>query len=169
MTPSTRRGVKEGLEFGLIAGLIFALAEIVAAALMGDPPLSALRLFASVLLGHAALETAALGRVVLVGAIAHLLLSAVFGVVYGLFAAVLAPDMQTNWRKQAWIGLAFGASVWLVNFQIFAGILYPWFQKTPQLLQVSLHAAFFGLPLALMYVAAERRTRPVQRASTLAH
>jgi len=157
MTGSTRRRLKEGLEFGLIAGLILATLEIAGAVAMGARPVTPLRMAASVVLGHAAFAETAIGRSLVVGAMVHSLLSAVFGVVYGAFAAQLPVELQTNRGKQVWLGLCFGAALWLVNFQIAAVLFYPWFLKTPPLLQLPMHALFFGLPLTLMYSAAERR------------
>lgn len=162
MTGATRRGAKEGLGFGLIAGVIFALAEMIGAAMMGDPPLMPVRMFASVVLGESALQTASLGSVVVVGTIAHLALSAVFGLIYGVVNARLSSTTETSWGRQVGLGLLFGVMLWLVNFQIIARILYPWFLMTPQVLQMAMHAMFFGLPLGLMYAAAERRVQHVR-------
>lgn len=164
MADATKRGAKEGLSFGLIAGIIFAMMEIAGAAMMGNPPLMPLRMFASVVLGGSAMQTASLGSVVVVGTIAHLALSAVFGLIYGLVNARFSPKTETSWGRQAGLGLLFGAMIWLVNFQIIARILYPWFLMTPQFLQMAMHAMFFGLPLALMYAAAERRVQHIGRA-----
>lgn len=169
MTGSTRRRLKEGLEFGLIAGLIFASLQIAGAVAVGARPVAPLWMAASVVLGRAALGGIATGHALAVGAIAHLLLSAVFGLVYGAFAAQLPVEMQANRGKQVWLGLCFGAALWLVNFQIIAVLFYPWFLRTPQLLQLSMHALFFGLPLTLMYSAAERRAPRHAKTSTLNH
>ena len=94
----------------------------------------------------------------------HLALSALLGLIYGLVNARLSPETETRWARQAGLGLLFGALVWLVNFQVVARLLYPWFLTTPQSVQLLLHALFFGLPLGLMYAAAERRVQHVQRA-----
>lgn len=164
MATSTRRGIREGIGFGLIAGIIFAAMEVAGAALMGNPPLMPLRMFASVVLGQAALETVSTGTALLVGSVVHLVLSALFGVVYGLVNSRLSAETRTGWARQAGIGLLFGVLIWLVNFQVIARAFYPWFLTTPQFLQMLMHAVFFGLPLGLMYAAAERRVVHVQRA-----
>lgn len=163
MRESTRRGIKEGIGFGLVAGAIFAVMEIVGAALMGDPPLMPVRMFASTVLGEQALMEAPLGTAVAVGLVAHFALSAIFGLVYGAINAALSPATETSYGRQAGLGLVFGAALWLVNFQIIARILYPWFLETPQLVQLAMHALFFGLPLALMYAAAERHAHHLGR------
>jgi hypothetical protein len=163
MTSATRRGIKEGIGFGIIAGILFAIMEVVAAAGMGDPPLMPLRMFASIVLGSAALETVGMGTAFLVGSLVHLVLSGVYGLVYGVVNARLPTKTRTGWASQAGIGLAFGAVLWLFNFQIVARILFPWFLMAPQLTQLLLHALFFGLPLGLMYAAAERRVHHGRR------
>ncbi len=156
MAGENRRSVGEGVAAGLIAGVIFAMMEIVGAAMMGNPALMPIRMFASVVLGKSAME-GALGTALVVGTIAHLVLSAVFGVVYGLFSARLSEATKTSFGRQAGIGILFGLVVWFVNFQIIARVLYPWFLGAPQFLQALMHGLFFGLPLALIYAASERR------------
>lgn len=158
-TRKTGRGAAEGIGAGLIAGVIFAAAEIVGSAVMGNPPLMPLRAFASVVLGESALQTASLGTAVVVGVVAHLVLSAIFGVIYGLLNSTFSSKTETSFGRQAGLGLLFGAVLWIVNFQIIARILYPWFLGMPQLYQVLMHAIFFGLPVAFVYAAAERRVQ----------
>ena len=156
MDRENRRSVGEGIKAGLIAGVIFAMMEIVGAAMMGNPPLMPVRMFASVVLGQGAME-GPLGVPLVVGTIAHLVLSAVFGIVYGLLAARTSEATKTSFGRQAGLGILFGLVVWLVNFHIIARVLYPWFLGTPQFLQAVMHGLFFGLPLALIYAVSERR------------
>ena len=159
METKMKRGLKEGIEFGLIAGVIFGLVEILVSAMMGNPPLQPIRMFASVVLGETALQSTELGSVVVIGAVVHLALSALFGLIYGAINGALSRETETSWGRQAGIGLVFGVLLWFVNFQLIARAIYPWFLDTPQALQAALHAVFFGLPLALMYAAAERRVQ----------
>lgn len=164
MANETKRGAREGLGFGIVAGVIFALMEIFATAIMGDPALVPLQMFASIVLGEGAFAATAGGGVLFLGILVHLVLSAAFGLTYGLINAQFNATTQTSWGRQVWIGLAFGFGLWLVNFQIIARIFYPWFLGTPQFLQLMLHALSFGLPLALMYAGAERREHHVGHA-----
>lgn len=164
MPDAKRRGVKEGAGFGVVAGIIFAIVEVLGAAMMGNPPLMPFRMFASVLLGQGAMETMSAGGAFVVGTVVHLVLSAAFGAVYGLVNSRLAAETQTSRGRQVGIGLAFGVILWLVNFHIIARILYPWFLMTPQFLQMMMHAVFFGLPLGLLYAGAERRVRTLRPA-----
>lgn len=156
MTDVTRRSVKEGIGFGLLAGIIFAVAEVIAAVAMGMPALEPFRMFASVLFGAGALEFGP-GAALIAGAIIHLILAAIFGVIYGLINTRLPLEAHTNWGSQIVLGLVYGAALWLVTFQIIARIAYPWFLETNQLAQFLLHAIFFGLPLGLLYATGERR------------
>lgn len=161
MSDIARRGAREGIAFGLIAGILFAAAEIVASVLHGGSPLMPIRMFASILAGSAALNTGLLGTTVLWGGLIHIGLSVCFGLIYGLINARLSTETETRWGRQAWLGLTYGAMLWLVNFQIIGRYLFPWFLTTAPFLQMVLHAVFYGLPLALMYAAAERRAQMI--------
>ena len=165
MTAETRRGAKEGLEFGILAGIIFAIMEITAAAASGHPALMPLKMFASVVLGKAALEPTAGSSVLLVGMVAHLALSGAFGMVYGIVNQRLSTETQTQFARQAGIGLIAGALLWLGNFQVIGRLLYPWFLRQPQVPALLMHAVFFGLPLGLFYAAAKRKARHIGRAA----
>lgn len=165
MANETRRGAKEGLGFGIIAGVIFGVVEIIAAAMMDNPLLMPLQMFASIVMGQEAFAETAGGGTLLTGIIVHLVLSAIFGVVYGVVNAQFGAATQTSWGRQIGVGAAFGFALWLVNFQIIARLFYPWFLGTPQFLQMMMHVLFFGLPLALMYAGAERREHHVGHAT----
>lgn len=160
MTGSTKRTVGEGIGFGILAGIVFAMMEMVGAAIMGNPPLMPFRMFASLAMGAEALETTAAATAFFVGAAVHLGLSAVYGLIYTSVSAQLTPQARTSWGRQAGIGLAFGVALWLVNFQVIARFWFPWFLDAPQLPQAMMHAVFFGLPLGLMCAGAERRALP---------
>lgn len=163
MRETTKRGVKEGIGYGLIAGMIFGVMEIVGAAIMGNPPLMPIRMFASVVLGHSALMESSLATAVAIGIVAHLALSGVFGLVYGAINGLLSSETETSYGRQTALGLLFGAMLWIINFQLIGRALFPWFLGTPQFLQMLMHAMFFGLPLALLYAATERRVQHVGR------
>ena len=158
------RSIKEGVGFGLIAGAVFAAAETVVAIATGSPALMPFRMFASVLLGADALAVTPAATAFAVGLIAHLWLSTMYGLFYGIYNSALTMPTRKAHGRQAVIGLLFGAMLWLVNFQVFARFQYPWFFEMAQAPQLVLHAVFFGLPLGLLYATAERRGRPVQRA-----
>ena len=160
----TGRVLSQGMGYGLIAGLVFGTVEIIGSAAMGNPTLMPIRMFASVLLGQEAFsETVWRGWFVALGLGVHFGLSALFGLIYSAIESRMSVEGRTSWGRQSAVGLLFGAAIWLVNFQIIARIFYPWFLETPQFLQLALHAVTFGLPLGLMFAAAERYQRRTKR------
>ena len=155
MNREMTRALKEGVGFGVIAGILFAIASMIVAAAGGQPAAEPLRNAASVVLGSDALVSMS-GGTLLTGIVVHVVLSAIFGAVYGLFDGALSRDLRSSYGWQAGLGLVFGVALWLVNFQIIARVVYPWFIDQNQLVAAAMHAVFFGLPLGLMIAASER-------------
>jgi hypothetical protein len=143
--------------YGLLVGVFFALMEMIGAAAMGAPPLSPWRAFASTVLGRAALDRTPLAIALIVGIIAHFTLSAIYGGVYAVGNQRLSQETRRSWGREAALGLIFGILLYVINFQVFARILYPWFRQANQPWQFVLHTLFFGLPLALLFTADARR------------
>jgi len=164
MRTAVVRSAKEGLGFGIIAGLVLAIAEMCAAGIAGYPPLAPYRFAASLVYGARGLDATPLNTAIAVGAIVHLVLSALFGLIYGAINSRASVSTRVRTDRQAAEGLLFGAALWLVNFQLIARAGFPWFLGTSQLIQLAMHAVFYGLPLGLMYAAAERRVHPVRSA-----
>ncbi|MCP3137147.1 hypothetical protein [Pyxidicoccus xibeiensis] len=147
-----------GLLFGLAAGVVLALAEVVLAVATGEDALRPVRMSAAVGLGQASLTGGvSAGQVLLVGLGIHLALSALAGLAYSLLDAVLPPDGRGRWEFQSAVGMLFGILVWAVSFQFVGRGYYPWFHEVPQFPQIVLHAVFLGLPLSLLFTTAERR------------
>lgn len=166
MSHSVRRAAREGIEFGLCAGLVLMLAELVASMVQRQPSFYPLRQMAAAVAGPGLLESMSASAVFLAGVVVHLALSALFGVVYTFMNAAFSDRTQTRWDRQAAMGLLFGAAVWAVKYQLAARYLQPALVSDMQLqfLQLALHTFFYGWPLALFYATAERRLRPLDRA-----
>jgi hypothetical protein len=162
------RSVKEGVVAGLLAGALFAIAQVAETVSDGDAAVLAFRRSASVLLGPAALTTTPAATAVAVAVIAHLYLSAIYGLCYGIYNAALTAPSRRSASRQLIIGALYGAMLWLVNFQAVSRALYPWLLALPQHAQLVLHAAAFGLPLGLLYATAAYRTLPGEPALPLA-
>ncbi|WP_164019206.1 hypothetical protein [Pyxidicoccus trucidator] len=147
-----------GLLFGVAAGLVLALAEVVVAVATGDSPLRPVRMAAGLALGPPALTPAvSAGTALLLGGGIHLALSAVWGLLYSFLDAMLPPDGRGRWEFQSAVGLLFGIFIWLVSFQFVARGYAPGFLEVPQFPQIVLHSFFLGLPLAMLFTAAERK------------
>ncbi|MBJ6760804.1 hypothetical protein JGU66_08510 [Myxococcaceae bacterium JPH2] len=147
-----------GLLFGVAAGAVFALAEMALATAAGEGPSRPVRMAAAVLLGTRAFTPqVSMGVAAAVGLGMHLVLSAAWGVLYSLVDSRLPPDGRGRWEFQAAVGMLFGMFVWMVDFQFVARGYFPWFLDVPQFTQVVMHAVFWGLSLALLFTAAERR------------
>jgi hypothetical protein len=158
MRDDTRKVALDGVGYGMVAGMIFALVEMAVAGRSAEALLP-LRMSASVLLGESALGLS-VGASTLIGLGVHLGLSALFGLIYGLLDGHRPQEPERSWMRQAAFGTAYGLALWLFDFQVVGRLTHPWFLDAPQLGQAVLHAFFFGMPLALMYVHRARNTRP---------
>ena len=159
------KSIKEGVVAGLVAGTLFAIAQVVSVMAAGELPMLAFRRSASVLLGPAALTATPTASAIAIALIAHLYLSAIYGLCYGIYNSALSGLSRRSAPRQTIIGPLYGAVLWLVNFQVFARALYPWLLVLPQPAQLVLHAVGFGLPLGLLYATAEHRAQPTAPAA----
>ncbi|MEW5853375.1 MAG: hypothetical protein AB2A00_31655 [Myxococcota bacterium] len=155
-TPN-KKTLVEGIGLGVAAGILFAIAEVIVASVMGDPPLKPFRMFSSILLGRDGLEDAPIGMAFGVGTLVHLVLSGFYGAIYGVIDGYLNERSKVSPSTQGGFGLVFGLALYLINFQVFARLLFPWFLDAPQIAQALLHALFYGAPLGLMFAFWERR------------
>jgi len=155
----TARGAKLGMGLGLLAGLVFVAVEIGFATASGLGPAWPFRLFSSVALGRDALDLLPADDAILLGTSLHVVLSALYGIAYGVYNAALIDETRTAWLRQSLIGTGFGVLLWVMNVQVLALSHFPWFLELPQGPQLVMHALGFGLPLGLLYAAVERRFR----------
>lgn len=156
----TRQSAIRGVRIGVACGFIFGVAATVGAVLVGYGPLLPLRLGASIILGQGALTSSSVGGVLLLGLVVHFAVSSYYGLMFGLMHERY---IHVHWMKNSHrmvLGLVFGLLVWAINLQVIARILYPWFFDFRQGILAVIHVLFFGLPLAMMYVAKERRATP---------
>lgn len=156
MASDATRTQGEGALAGALAGIVFGLAQILAAAATGDPAVTPFRGAASLLFGAGGLDDLAAPTAIAVGSLIHLVLSLVFGWAFGLVSAALTADLRRSWFMGAVLGAAYGTLLWLVNFHAVARLAFPWLLALPQGTQWLLHAVFFGVPLGLLLASAER-------------
>ena len=148
---AVRFGLGTIVDTGVVAGIIFAAFEILAAALLMGPEAAAmpLRMIGAMVLGTQALEPGySLVTAAMTGVIVHLILSVVFT---GIFAAIAPPILMasglgTTSGSLALAGIAFGIALWLINFYLVApAVGWTWFpERTDPVVQFLAHAFFFG-------------------------
>ena len=148
----TNRWVRQGLIGGLIAGLIFAMFEMVVAALINGASafFMPLRMIGAMVLGAEALDPGySLITAGPAGVLVHVVLSALFGAVFGAVVAAVAAA-----------GL-YGLLLWLVNFYVVAPVAgWDWFPNgTDEAVQFVAHVVCFG---ALLGFYLDREARPTR-------
>jgi hypothetical protein len=150
------RSIKEGTGYGLIGGVVFGVGLVAATVVDGGPPIIVVRTLASVLLGPAALYSTSAATAVVVGTIAHLYFSAMFGLFYGVYNSALTLRTRRSLPREAAVGMIYGAMLWLVAFRFVVPYRWPWLLEVPALPVFVMHVVLYGLPLGLLYATAER-------------
>lgn len=161
MWKTVRRALREGVEFGGCAGVVWLLADLVASVVQRRPMFYSLRTLAAPVV-----QDIAPSAVFLAGISFYLVVGALLGVVYCLLNACLSDRTRTRLDRQAAIGLLFGAAVWAVKIHVVTRYMFPAFLADRKFLfvQLVLHTFFLGVPLAIFYAIAERRLQPLMRA-----
>jgi hypothetical protein len=134
---------------------------MVAAGIGDGTPWVPWRLAASLLLGPGAVSATVTPGLALTGLLVHLVLSAFFGMLWSVAARLLWPRLRDSTGSHLALAALYGAGLWLLNFQLVARGMFPWFLSYDSPVQVLLHAVAYGLPLGL-YVAT--RVRAVDEA-----
>jgi hypothetical protein len=145
-----------GAVMGIIAGIIFAIFEMIVAAIMGPSFVAPLMMIGAIVLGEGALPpqpTIGLAMVISVGVIVHMVNSAIFGAIFGAIASGIGALRSSRWALIL-AASAFGFLLWPINFYVIGTILFPWFLQANQLWQGFVaHTFFFGSVLGLLLAA----------------
>ncbi len=143
---------RAGLWAGLIAGLVFMLAEMAMVALIqGESPWAPPRMIAAMVLGQDVLPPPAtfdLG-IVSVAMLVHFGLSLVYGALFALLARHL------DRTKALIVGAVLGLVLYVVNFYPIAAAMFPWFAMARNGISIAAHL-IFGVALAAAYTALRR-------------
>jgi len=153
--PRTDTGVwvKHGVIGGIIAGVVFAMFEmIMAAVLMGTGAFfMPLRMIGAIVLGQQALApTYPLVTAGAVGIILHMMFAIVFGVVFALIASAVPPLRESSGALVV-AASVFGLLLWVVNFYVIAPAAgWVWFpQQSSAVVQFVAHTFMYGTVLGL--------------------
>jgi uncharacterized membrane protein YagU involved in acid resistance len=142
---------KHGALGGLIAGIAFALFEMIITAILmgGDAFFMPLRMIGAIVLGQQALMPEYdLATAAVVGLVVHMMLSIIFGIVFAVVAA-LVPALAQSTGALLVSASAYGFLIWLVNFYLIARIAgWNWFpDETNVAVQFVAHTFLFGTVL----------------------
>jgi len=141
--------VTRGVAGGLFGGVAFAIANMYYADAHGKPAVAPFLDIATIF-HHQKMPMMSPENVV-TGLVLHVALSMVFGVVFALVVVPVA-------RGAAMVavgGLAYGLVLFVVNFQIFGRVFFPWFTnpKGPnQLFELWIHPVAYGLFLVPFFL-----------------
>lgn len=150
----------EGIVGGLAAGAIFAALQTIAAPLLGGSPGDPWKAFASVALWRQAVAGPLTPGVLLAGVVCHFAIAGGYGLLWGAVVRKLPHQVRDDWGLHAAAATVFGVGLYLVNVQVIARGLYPWFLEANAFVQLLLHGVAYGLPLGLYLTA---RVRPYDR------
>jgi hypothetical protein len=142
--------VRQAATGGVVAGLIFALFEMVAAAALtgANALFTPLRMVVAIARGPQVLAPDYPLTVIVLGGLSlHLMIAAVYGVIFSILAAALRLARPSLALLAA--ASLYGLLLWLVNFYLIAPLAFPWFTQTDPIVQCVAHTIFFGAALGL--------------------
>ncbi len=153
---------KTGMVGGLLAGLAFAVFEMIVAAIVAGQLFGPFRMISATVLGQQALSPqVSLATAIMVGTLVHLVYSVVAGAVFALIVAAVTAFHRTPGALVS-IGGIYGLLMWLVNFYLIAPAFgWIWFpQRASQFWQGFVAHTFLYGALLGWYVAARQLAKP---------
>lgn len=147
--------LKHGVIGGVIAGIVFAMAEMIFAGLMQGKPFMPLHMIASIPLQQ---EPTQIGQAtaITVGMIAHFIYSMLLGVIIAYLVAHIGA-LRNSPNTTVMVTTILGFLSWPINFYLIAPIInVPWFATQTQPVPQATWHALFGLVLGL-YLASKLR------------
>ncbi len=147
------RWVKRGAIGGVIAGIVFAMFEMIMAAVLSgaDAFFMPLRMIGAIVLGMKALDPGySLVTAGVAGLMVHMMLSIMFGIIFAALA-VYIPGLANSSPILLVAASVYGFALWIVNFYVIAhAASWLWFpDKTNVAVQFVAHTIMFGTVLGL--------------------
>jgi hypothetical protein len=150
----TSTWVRTGLIGGVVAGIVFAMFEMIMAAVLngGEAFFMPLRMIGAIGLGTSALDpSSSILSAGAAGLVIHMALSMTYGVmVAGLIA--LVPSLSRSTASVLVVSSVAGFALWIVNFFILAGVFgWHWFPDSQNVaVQFVAHTFLFGTVLGVI-------------------
>lgn len=146
--------LRHGILAGIAAGIVFAMFEMITAAVLNGPGalFNPLRMIGGIGLGKTALDPAtSLATAGGVGLVIHMIVSMTYGVVAVAVLSVIPQLSASRTTVLVSAGVA-GLALWIVNFYAFAPALgWSWFpDKANPVVQLFAHTVFFGAVAGLV-------------------
>lgn len=160
ITPGSSRwqgvDIKAALVAGLLAGLVDLALLAASAWTQGQNVWVNMRHTAAILMGTGVLPPPATFDLLLfvVSTIVHFGLSMIYGVIVAFFVR------KANWTIGLIIGVAVGFGIYVVNYYVFAPLLFPWLIESRSGMVPTLIHPVFGMIAAAAYLKL-RRAIPV--------
>jgi uncharacterized membrane protein YagU involved in acid resistance len=139
---------------GVAAGLVFAAVTMWFADSTGGKAEMPLRMISTIVKGDQAMAAGTTSTAL--GAVVHLALSALFGMVF----ALAVPRFRTN-GTVALAGTAYGLLLYVLNFLVLAPLVFTTFRMANQPFEVFAHLVFGTLLSFAFFGSGARRGEPV--------
>lgn len=151
-----------GVVGGVISGMVFAGVTMWFTVTMGGRADMPLHMISTIVKGSGAMQagTTSAG----VGLAVHLVLSALFGVVF----ALVVPALRTN-GTVALAGTVYGGLLYVVNFLILAPVAFPVFRAANQPFELFAHVVFGTLLAFAFFGSGARRGEHVVAVGRSSH
>ncbi len=157
-TPGSSRwqgvDIKAALLAGLLAGVVDLALLAASAWTQGQNVWVNMRHTAAILMGTGVLPPPATFDLLLfiVSTIVHFGLSMIYGVIVAFFVR------KANWTIGLIIGVAVGFGIYVVNYYVFAPLLFPWLIESRSGMVPTLIHPVFGMIAAAAYLKLRRAT-----------
>ena len=151
--PLARRLVR-GAVGGIAAGLVFAAVTMWFADSTGGTAEMPLRMISTIVKGDQAMAAGTTSPTL--GGVVHVVLSALFGMVF----ALAVPRFRTN-GTVALAGTVYGLLLYVVNFLVLAPLVFTTFRMANQPFEVFAHLVFGTLLAFAFFGSGARRGEPV--------
>jgi hypothetical protein len=151
---ATATWVRAGVIGGIVAGIVFAMFEMIMAAVLngGDAFFMPLRMIGAIGLGMSALDPASsLVTAGAAGLVIHMVLSMMYGVVTAGALATIR-SLSTSTTSIVVVASLAGFALWILNFFVLAGLFgWNWFPDTQNVaVQFVAHTLMFGTVLGIV-------------------
>ncbi|MDC0886208.1 hypothetical protein OAS19_00240 [Altererythrobacter sp.] len=143
----TAVGLKPAIISGVLAGIVFLMAEMVMLAMAGQSPFGPPRMMAAMVMGEGVLPPPATFdlMIMMVAMAVHMILSIAFAFVFG----VIYSRMGRSMAVALLFGAVFGLVMYFLNFYVMTAV-FPWFEMARGMIGIVGHV-MFGLVLGWAY------------------